>query len=412
VDRKRFGTWITPFNVLGFPYTIVVLLAYFVSESLGFVSIFLPSVFIWMGGLFLVWTSGQFLAWAVIDLRMGQRKIRESSLASVNEHSARRVAMRAALVAVAIVAFGTFLALKSVGGWAQVGTPDFKAAYSRGILGHAVIWSCLLGIVLIGTCHRKNRLLMALVAIILVVVVLGQVKGRVLHLVIGGLFFRFMGGKIRLSFAKVLTLLMSTCIIFSLGYIFAMLALDSGALLKGDTYSFLSTHYLYYLLSGPLSFGEALRGRIAEVGGDWHSIFAPFINLYRVTLKAGALIPIGSSHDKGMIIDDSGVGDNVYTFFGTLYLYLGAGGAAIYSIIIGLSCYAILVFAQLKRNAWLTALYCYIVANLAVGFFEFYFWHLDCYELSVATGLFAYVSRFIRANDQARCISAHVVSPI
>jgi hypothetical protein len=410
LDRKRFGTWITPFNVLGFPYTVVVLLAYFVSDSLGFVPIFIPSVFIWILGLCLVWTSGQFLAWALIDLRMGQRTILESPPGNLNEYSATRLAVAVASVAAVIVLLGTFLALRSVGGWGQVGTPDFKAAYSQGILGHAVVWSGLLGIVLIGTCHRKNRLLVALAAITLMVVVLGQVKGRVLHLVIGGLLFRIMGGKLRLSFVKVLTLLMSTCIIFSLGYLFAMLALDPEALFKADTYSFLSTHYLYYLFSGPLSFGEALRGRMADVGGDWKSIFAPFINLYRVTLKAGALIPVGSSHDKGMIIDESGVGDNVYTFFGTLYLYLGAGGAAIYALAIGLISYAMLVFAQLKRNMWLTALYCYVAANLAVGFFEFYFWHLDFYELSAAAGLLAYASRFVRADQQARRLPVRVVN--
>jgi hypothetical protein len=411
LDRKRFCTWITPFNVLGFPYTVVVLLAYFVSESLGFVPIFPPSVFIWILGLALVWTSGQFLAWAVIDLRMGQLKSLESRPENVDEHSATRLAVAVASVAAVIVFVGTFFALKSVGGWIQAGTPDFKAAYSQGILGHAVVWSCLLGIVVIGTCHRNDRLLMALVPITLMVIVLGQVKGRVLHLVIGGLLFRVMGGKLRLSFVKVLTVLMSTCIIFSLGYLFAMLALDPEALFKADTYSFLSAHYLYYLFSGPLSFGEALRARMADVGGDWKSIFAPFINLYRVTLKAGPLILIGSSHDKGMIIDDSGIGDNVYTLFGTLYLYLGAGGAAIYAIVIGLTSYALLVLAQLKRNVWLTALYCYIAANLAVGFFEFYFWHLDLYELSAAAGIFAYASRFVRADEQAHRVSAHVGHP-
>jgi hypothetical protein len=67
--------------------------------------------------------------------------------------------------------------------------------------------------------------------------------------------------------------------------------------------------------------------------------------------------------------------------------------------------------AQLKRNVWLTALYCYIAANLAVGFFEFYFWHLDLYELSAAAGIFAYASRFVRADEQAHRVSAHVGHP-
>ena len=401
LDRKRFGTWITPLSVLGFPYTVVILLAYFVSEQLGFAAIFPPSVFIWVVGLFLVWASGEFLAWAVLDLRMGSSTARKVLRGDANERSTTKLAITLACSAILIMTLGTFMALKSVGGWVQVGTPDFKDAYSHGLCGHTVVWSSLLGIVLIGTYHRGNRLPVALISTILFFVVLGQVKGRVLHVVIGGVLFHFMRGTLRPSFAKAVTVLMSTCIIFSLGYLFSMLALDSDALFKADTYSFLSKHYLYYLFSGPLSFSEALRNRVADLGGDWHSIFAPFINLYHVILRAGVLVPVGSSHEKGMIIDDSGIADNVYTLFGTLYFYLGAGGAAIYVMVVGLISYGLLVFAQFKRDAWLTALYCYLAANLAVGFFEFYFWHLDFYELAAVAALLVYASRFLKVNEQA-----------
>jgi Family of unknown function (DUF6337) len=409
LDWKRFGTWITPFSVLGLPYTCVVLLSYFLSEPLGFVPIFVPSVFIWIVGLFLVWASGAFVGWAIIDLRIGRPIAQDASRLHDNESSATKIALNVAFVAILIMVLGTVVALHSVGGLVQVGTPDFKAAYSHGLSGHAVVWSSLLGILLIGTYHRGGRLQLAIIAAITFFVVLGQVKGSVLHVVIGGVLFRVMRGRLRLSLTKILAVLAGTCIIFGLGYIAAMLATDSGALLEANTYSFLSRHYLYYLFSGPLSFSEALRNGVADIGGDWHAIFAPFIDLYHVTLKAGELVVIGSLHEKGMVIDDSGVQDNVYTMFGTLYLYLGAGGAAIYAIVVGFLSYGVLIVTLLKQDAWLTALYCYIAANLAVGFFEFYFWHLDMYELSVLTGMFIYASRFIKVSRHVQ--GGNVVVP-
>jgi len=397
LDRERFGTWITPLTVLGFPYAAVVLLAYFVSEPLGFVAVFPPSVLIWMVGLLLVWATGQFLSWALLDFKFNPLPFLEAH-AENGMTSAIRVGTALAIVSVIVMAVGTIAALKAAGGLSQVGSADFKSAYSHGVCGHALVWSCLFGILLIGSWRRGSRMLLLLIVAIVFFLVLGQVKGRVLQLVIGGALFRVARGQLRLSPVKLAGVLATTCVIFSLGYLIAMLALDSDALLKLETYSFLSKHYLFYLFSGPLSFGEALRNRMVDVGGDWHSIFAPFANLYRVLLHSGDLVTIGSSHDKGVIIDDSAIVDNVYTFFGTLYLYLGAGGAALYVVGVSFVSYGLLVCAQLKREPWLTALYCYVAANLSLGFFEFYFWHLDAYELGVLATAVAYVSRSFNSN--------------
>jgi len=296
------------------------------------------------------------------------------------------------------MALGGIVALKAAGGWSGIGSADFKAAYSQGLWGHAVVWSTLIGILLIGSYRRGNRLLLVTIMAVTFFIILGQVKGRVLHVVIGGMLVRAIRGRIRLSATKIVAFAASTCVIFALGYVFATIALDPQAMFKMDTYSFLSRHYLYYLFSGPLSFGEALRNGVADVGGDWQSIFAPFIDLYRVTLRAGQVVAIGSLHEKGMIIDSSGVGDNVYTFFGTVYLYLGAGGAALYLIMVGLISYGLLALTQIRREAWTTALYCYVAATLALGFFDFYFWFLDFYELSVVAVCLMYATQFLKVR--------------
>jgi hypothetical protein len=399
LDRRLFGTWITPFNALAYPYCGVIFLAYLFAKPLDFAPVFAPSVLVWIAGLSLIWISGAFLAWALLDIRIGQRKTYGCSEVIGDQAVATRLASTTALLAIPIMALGVVVALKAAGGWSGIGSADFKAAYSQGLWGHAVVWSTLIGILLIGSYRRNNRLLLVIIIAVTFFIILGHVKGRVLHVIIGGMLLRAIQGRIRLSATKIVLFLASTCVIFALGYVFASIALDPEAMFKMDTYSFLSRHYLYYLFSGPLSFGEALRNGVADIGGDWHSIFAPFIDLYRVTLRAGQVIAIGSLHEKGMIIDSTGVTDNVYTIFGTLYLYLGAGGAAIYVITVGFISYGLLVLAQIRREAWINALYCYLAATLALGFFDFYFWFLDFYELSAVTACLMFATQLLKVRE-------------
>jgi hypothetical protein len=80
---------------------------------------------------------------------------------------------------------------------------------------------------------------------------------------------------------------------------------------------------------------------------------------------------------------------NVYTSFGTLYLYLGAWGLAAYLAILSLVSYGIL----LSLRAWLQALYAFMCSQLMFGFFEFYFWHLTAIEVPVYCIFLALLSR-------------------
>src|SRR5262245_25695551 len=69
LDRRRFGTWITPVTILGYPYAAVALLAYFLAPPLEFVPLEMGSVVVWIVGLFVIWAAGAFLSWGLLDLR-------------------------------------------------------------------------------------------------------------------------------------------------------------------------------------------------------------------------------------------------------------------------------------------------------------------------------------------------------
>jgi hypothetical protein len=399
LDRRRFGTWATPFTLLGYPYTVVVILAYFLSPVFEFVPVYISSVVVWMVGLFLVWAAGSFLSWALLDMRLatGSGEIRfqpEPRLA--DDDAARRIAIPLAWASMPLMLYGAMAAARGAGGWSEIGSQEFRDAYSFGLPAHAVVLAMLLTIVLIGLYRRGDRIGVITIAMLLVFLTLGRVKGTILQAIIGGLVFRMLRGRFRVTFKKLAAVAAVTYILFNIVYLIGMSVFLSDDPFNGDIYLHLGRHYIYYLFAGVLAFSEAMVSGISDIGGDWHAIFAPFLNVYHAVF-GGSLIAAGSSLEKGMdtdLLSDAPTETNVYTIFGTLHLYLGPFGAILYIVVIGLLCYGFLILVKRERNIWLTASYCLIAAQFTLGFFELYFWHLTTYEVIAMAALLGFFSRF------------------
>jgi hypothetical protein len=395
LDRRRFGTWLTPFTTLAYPYTVVAILAYFLAPLIDFVPLYTGSVLVWIVGLFVMWSAGTFLGWGLLDVRLSSGFYTTPiEPAGSNDDRAVRWAVRLAWASMPFMLYGVFASAKSAGGWAEFGSIDFRDAYSHGLHAHAVVLATLLSIFLIGVRQRGDKRLLVTIVMLLVFITLGRVKGTILQAIIGGIFFRMMRGQFRLSLRKMGMLGLISYVVFNIVYLISMSVLSSDDPFNPQVYSFLARHYLFYLFAGPLAFGEAMRSGVYDVGGDWHVIFSPFINLYHAGF-GGAILASGSAHEKGMDTDLlAKVGDtNVYSFFGTLHLYLGAYGAVLYAFVAGLLCYGFLIVTRRANSAWLTASYCLIAAQLTFGFFELYFWLLTSYEIIVMAILLTAASR-------------------
>jgi len=323
LDNKRFGTWVTPFNALAFPYTAVVLLAYFIGPVLDFVPLYMPSVLIWIVGLFLVWAAGALLGWGILDLRGTPSSRDVSPIATLYDSEAVRLATILAWIAMPVMLYGLFSLVTAAGGWAQFGTEDFREEYSHGVHAHAEVLATLLSILLIGTYRRGQRWSLFVIGSLVLCIIASRSKGHIMEVIAGGLLFRVMRGTLRISVQKVAFLACGTYIVFNFAYVLGILAISPENVLNSDTYVNLARHYFYYLCAGPLALGEAIKLGVMDVGGDWTAIFAPFINLHRALLHSGSIVEAGSAHGKGMItglVSNNEVGVNVYTFFGTPYL--------------------------------------------------------------------------------------------
>ena len=73
------------------------------------------------------------------------------------------------------------------------------------------------------------------------------------------------------------------------------------------------------------------------------------------------------------------------TFFGTLYIYSDAWQFITYTLFLSTFIYAWKVATILRRSVYLDIILFYYCGLLMMGWFEFYFFHLDTIEIPLIT---------------------------
>jgi Family of unknown function (DUF6337) len=413
LEHGSITTRVTPFNVLAFPYAIVVVIAFFAAPALDLVPLSKGSVVIWMCGLFLVWLTGLLTTRGFLGGALTRRVSGGLKSAFCTEASSTRLALWLGVLAIPLIPYKLLEAKDIAGGWWMIGSQEFKAAYLHGPLAHVVVLCGPIVILLLGTATSKTKLQLAVAGTLLVFIFFGQAKGITLQPIVGGLLYRVMRGRTRISLKTIGIILLCGVLVFGTVDLITWAVTDYASPLTADPYAFIARHFCFYLLAGPLAFSESVREGNTLVDGGPEAIFAPFVNLYRIISGSGNLVTEGTSKGRGEDIDllSSAVGhsSNVFTYFGTLYLYLGGLGAAIYAGLAGLLCYLLLITAAGTRNELLLALYCCIASQLFFGFFELFFWHLTVFEVSgfLLGGYFLQCLCRTRAERSAALSSVH-----
>jgi hypothetical protein len=396
-ENRLTGTRVTPFGALAFPYCAVVLLAFFLGPVFDFVPLNTGSLTVWIWGLFLVWVTGYLF----VRITLGGQIFRGIALRLKSEFQgeafSEKMSRSLALLCIPMLILGVLLSVKSAGGWSNVTSPEFRAAHAHGLPAHALLLCEPLFILLVGTATRKNKFQIALAAILMLFFLVSQVKGRVLQTLIGGFLYRIMRGRSFVSAKSIGIVIFCSLFVFYSIYLGAVWVADPSGISDSGTYVFIARHFASYLLAGVLGFSEASRTGTSDVGGGSATeIFRPFVDIYRKLISAGHTVGLGSTIEKGMSIDltDDSVdaNTNVYTFFGTLYLYLGALGLVTYVMVMALLCYGLFLAAGWTRNEWILVLYCFISAQLLFGYFEFYFWHNEMFFVAMYSAVFGVCS--------------------
>jgi len=389
VDKHLYGTLITPFSVLAGPYLLVVLLAWLLAGSLGLAPLYTPSVIVWIAGLAIVWIVNTAVAWGGMGVS-GSIVADEISSRTPFEESLRLPAIVLAWILIPITLEGAWSAFRSVGGWAQIGSPEFKDAYMYGFPAHARLLTVPIIIFLIGSYKKSDKASTATIGILIFILFIGQVKGALLEPLLGGMVYRLGARRLRLTAMKVVGSLAAGYLCFNLVYLLAVWSIHPESIRDPAPYAFLFRHFFQYLFAGVLGFSEALRTG-ASFRDNAEVLFSPFINVLHLAYSSGAPIAAGTPKQLGMTIDllnpDPILASNVFTLFGTVYLYIGPLFAVLYVAV--MATIVSLFFSLMNKSMnplWLVA-FSYLSAQLVFGFFEIYFWHSAILEVLVYCGI-------------------------
>jgi hypothetical protein len=186
----------------------------------------------------------------------------------------------------------------------------------------------------------------------------------------------------------VLTVALSAFAVFILVYMVLPLMGNEKGEADMQLFEFVIGHFMHYLTSGILGWSYDVDMGIIDKG-DISIILSPFINLFNFAFGSSEpmLSPVNQFYyNTGIALT------NVRTFFGTLYIYTDYGQFTLYTLTISSLLYVLKAVSLITNNIYLSFILFYYCGLLAMGWFEFYFFHLSIIEVPVLIGMLAVIS--------------------
>lgn len=364
MDRRLYQRLLTPFVVLSVPYLCVVLLTFFLAPLFGFVKLNVLSLVPAMAGLVLFWAGGLAAHFIMITDRS---IVYKSKL--VSELKSKPIVLLIALGSI-VYMFLHFISAVIVVGPDSISGEAYRHAFGANWIR---VLAMFLLVYFIAT-HKAMRSIETLAASILILLLIAyQVKGLVVLPIIAALIYRQLRGNFRLSIMKTALVVLMLFMVFVSVYMFGYIGLQDFAALAVDikVYEHLSRHFFRYLFAGVLGYSNSVSDFGVQL--DYRTIYTPVWNSLRHITGWERLNNVS---EYRTVVDPSwSIGSNVNTMFGTLHMSLGSFHFGVFVFCLGLGFYMAFAVAIRSKNCWLCIIYCFWCSALAVGWFEYYFWH-------------------------------------
>jgi hypothetical protein len=272
-------------------------------------------------------------------------------------------------------------------GFNLFGTEEFTEEFSgKGLWAHLREMIMPLLILSLYYVRKKDYLLWILIALMLVIQFCYMVKGAVIISVMSALLMRLYTGKTHMNITLVLGIIIGAVLVFYMIYMVIPLLGNDGEA-NMNLVEFIARHFVHYFTSGTLGWSYDLDQGIPD-RNDISYIFAPFVNIYNALAGNELISPVNH------IYWNTGISyTNVRTFFGTIYVYTNAIEFITYTLAISSVVYTWKVLAVLFRNVYIHIILFYYCGLLAMGWFEFYFFHLSFIEIPIFVLFYAWISR-------------------
>lgn len=370
LELKAWGTLYTPLNFLMLPYTAVLLITILLAGNFGFVEFHYPSIAIWSVGL-LLFSIPSFVLGTLL-----------AKYSKPNKSVIETTALSKRLVIISI--FVGFLLLfkfqrtlsTSV---AFIGSDDFAEDFSgHGIWAHIRQLSVPLIVICLYFLSKRRLWLIPILLCLLLPNILNMVKGAIIITILSGMLLRLYAGKTKLNGKFVLITIASGFFLFFLNYVLLPVLGKGEDNITNDQIAFVFKHFGHYFTSGILGFSEDMIRNYPDASYI-DIILAPFVNIGNQIAGTGEIIsPINPIfHSTGQN------GTNVRTFFGTLFIYTNWFQFTVYTLFVSTLFYMIRICTIKFNNIYIYGLYFYGCSLLAMGWFEFYFFHLSSIEIPI-----------------------------
>jgi hypothetical protein len=195
-EARMFRTWATPFNALAVPFLAVAALAVVLAGPLDFVPLYWSTLALWACGLFVFWAVGVFVTRGIFYVQPRSVWKPQPQMTTGETRAVRGCFWMTALI-IPITLRGVYSSAQSAGGWAQLGSLEFRTAFSHGAHAHAIVLALPITIMLLGTWRRGQWAQAAAAAVLVALLIVSGVKGTVMAALIGAGMYRVISGRFR-----------------------------------------------------------------------------------------------------------------------------------------------------------------------------------------------------------------------
>lgn len=368
VERKIFKQKLmSPTLILGVPFLVVTLFSIIFGESLGFISLTKEIFIVWWIGILFFWSGG------VINkiITPNKKMVHKSNL--INSTISRKLCICITIItslSILIKAYQLY--------WGSsldvFASNEFSAKIAQGIYGWLRIPLLICFTYILCTFRLKKLSLFEILAIALgaATIVIYQIKGITLLPLVSCVLYNYLNNNKIFSPKVVRYSLIIALIVFYVAYALPyILSGDYSVLVDSVFYKNIVLKVTMYFWAGILAFCEFVNKGI-EPSEPWYIIISPIYNAFRrlwggeaVAPETSYFLPVGSNFSS-----------NVFTIFGTIFIFTNYFGLIVFSLLMGFFSYWCMKISLIHYfNKWYKMAYAMILFYLLMGTFDYFFYH-------------------------------------
>ena len=380
LEYRAWRTIYTPLCALMLPYVAVLLITIAIPADFGFVRFNYESIYVWILGL-------PLFAIPSFGFATLMRHYKQPVISTIEdeEKGFSKVLLVIGAILVGVLLLKLYKTLSH--GFYLFGTEDFAEEFS----GHGV-WAHLRGMIIpililaLYYVRKKDFLLWGLIGLMLVIQFSYMVKGAIIITVVSALMMKLYTGKIHLNLTLVLSVIAGAVLVFYLIYMVIPLLGNDGEA-NMNLVEFIARHFVHYFTSGTLGWSYDLDQGIPD-RNDFSYVVAPFVNIWNAINGYETISPVNPIYwNTGITYT------NVRTFFGTLYIYTTPLSFATYTLVASSFIYFWKMLATMTRNIYIYTILFYYCGLMAMGWFEFYMFHLSAIEVPIVALFYAWIAQ-------------------